>query len=387
MLALGAHTHAGEVGKCPPIFKRAQSTQMASMLYQHLPSVVGVVGAGQMGCGIAQVVAQRGLQVLLCDSSAHALEKGMSMLRRSLEKLVRRGAIAADDAHAAVGRIQASAGGVEPLREADFIIEAVVEDEATKRGVFRQLDQVTQVQTILASNTSSISITRIAAATSKPHRVVGMHFMHPAPAVPLVELARGLHTSQQTYEAARSLAEHLGKSVCVAQDRPGFLTYRLLMPMVNEAFFCMMEGVGSPDDIDRSMRLGTAMQLGPLRLADQIGLDTCLSIMATLHAHLGDKYRPCPLLAQYVAGGQLGVKTGRGVFFYEPEKRDKLDAAWLIGSHISGGGSRRQATASPAVTVTHPPPPPHDNPPAGPAGAGAAPGTRGRATAPQAAAL
>ncbi|PNH02824.1 3-hydroxybutyryl-CoA dehydrogenase, partial [Tetrabaena socialis] len=182
------------------------------------------------------------------------------------------------------------------------------------------LEQVTRVQTILASNTSSISITRLASATSKPHRVVGMHFMHPAPVVPLVEIARGMHTSQQTYESARSLAEYLGKSVCVSMDRPGFLVYRLLMPMVNEAFFLLSEAVGSAEDIDRSMRLGTNMQLGPLRLADQIGLDTCLSIMRTLHTQFGDsKYRPCPLLVQYVDGGLYGVKSGRGVFQYEHE--------------------------------------------------------------------
>ncbi|KAG2438800.1 hypothetical protein HXX76_005341 [Chlamydomonas incerta] len=283
-----------------------------------LPNTVGVIGGGQMGWGIAQVIASRGMNVLLNDTNPLALERGLGQLKKALERLVKKGSMQPDDAAATLGRIQTSHDGLESIRAADFVIEAVAEDEALKKEVFRKLDRATRVETILASNTSSISITRLASATSKPHRVVGMHFMHPAPVVPLVELAKGMHTSQQTYEAARSLAESLGKSVCVSQDRPGFLVYRLLMPLVNEAFFLLSENVGSAEDIDRSMRLGTNMQLGPLRMADNIGLDTCLNIMRTLHSQFADsKYRPCPLLVQYVDAGLLGAKSGRGVFQHD----------------------------------------------------------------------
>ncbi|KXZ51360.1 hypothetical protein GPECTOR_13g849 [Gonium pectorale] len=294
---------------------------MASMLYQQMPSVVGIVGAGQMGCGIAQVIAQRGLTVLLNDVSSSVVERGLSGLQKGLERLVRKGAVSPDDATATLGRIHASHGGLDALRGADFIIEAVAEDEALKKEVFKGLDRVSRVETILASNTSSISITRIASATTKPHRVVGMHFMHPAPVVPLVELAKGMHTSQQ-----------------------GFLVYRLLMPLINEAFFLLSEGVGSAEDIDRSMRLGTAMKAGPLRLADQIGLDTCLSIMRALHSQFGDsKYRPCPLLVQYVDGGLLGAKSGRGVFQHDPLIHDISHASQPhvnLTHHVTGSGSQ-----------------------------------------------
>ncbi|GLC41471.1 hypothetical protein PLESTB_001008100 [Pleodorina starrii] len=293
-----------------------------------LPTIIGIVGSGQMGCGIAQVAAQKGLTVLLNDASAAAIDRGFTVLQKSLERLVKKGTVTPDDAAATVGRIHTSHGSLEALRGADFIIEAVAEEENIKKEVFRSLDKVTRVGTILASNTSSISITRIASVTTRPHRVVGMHFMHPAPLVPLVELAKGMHTSQQTFETAQSLAQHLGKSVCVSIDRPGFLVYRLLMPLINEAFFLLSEGVGTAEDIDRSMRLGTNMQSGPLRMADNIGLDTCLNIMRTLHTQFGDpKYRPCPLLAQYVDGGLLGVKNGRGVFQYDPLIHDVVHAA------------------------------------------------------------
>ena len=237
--------------------------------------------------------------------------------------MVKVGKLSADEAGRAVSRIE-TAVSLEPFRKADFVIEAAPEDEEIKKNLFRKLDQVTPLHAILASNTSSISITRLAAVTSKPHRVVGMHFMHPVSTTMIVELAKGMHTSNQTYETAVGLCQHLGKNVCVSQDRPGFILYRVMMPMINEAFFCMMEGVGSPEDIDRGMRLGTNMALGPLKLADSIGLDTCLSIMKVLHAQFGDsKYRPCPLLVQYVDGGWLGVKTGRGVFYYDPNAAEK----------------------------------------------------------------
>ncbi|GFR42974.1 hypothetical protein Agub_g3973 [Astrephomene gubernaculifera] len=316
----------------------------ASMMYQHLPSVIGIVGSGQMGCGIAQAIAQRGLTVLLNDASPTAIEKGLNGVKKALERLVRKGTVAPDDAAATLGRIHTSHGSVEALRGADFIIEAVAEDEALKKEVFRNLDKATRVGTILASNTSSISITRIASATTKPHRVVGMHFMHPATVVPLVEVAKGMHTSQQTYESARSFAEHLGKTVCVSLDRPGFLVYRLLMPLINEAFFLLSEGVGTAEDIDRSMRLGTNMQAGPLRMADNIGLDTCLNIMRTLYSQFGDpKYRPCPLLVQYVDGGLLGVKNGRGVFQYDPSMHDVVHAQQ---PHLNISGSTRSSASS-----------------------------------------
>jgi 3-hydroxybutyryl-CoA dehydrogenase len=254
------------------------------------------------------------------------IERGVSSIHRSLEKMVKAGKINADDASKAVSRIE-TAVSLEPFRKADFVIEAAPEDEEIKKNLFRKLDQVTPLHTVLASNTSSISITRLGAVTTKPHRVVGMHFMHPVSTTMIVELAKGMHTSNQTYESAVMLCQHLGKSVCVSQDRPGFILYRVMMPMINEAFFCMMEGVGSPEDIDRGMRLGTNMALGPLKLADSIGLDTCLSIMRVLHTQFGDsKYRPCPLLVQYVDGGWLGVKTGRGVFYYDPSSAEKGNA-------------------------------------------------------------
>jgi len=270
-----------------------------------------------MGCGISMICALKGMSVLLSDRKHDIVQHGLGIIQRMLDKQIKKAVITPDDAHAAMGRISPSVS-LEPFRQADFVIEAVSEDEELKKNVFRKLDQVTPVQCILASNTSSISITRLAAVTSKPHRVVGMHFMHPVAEMPLVELARGMHTSNGSFEAARSVAEHLGKTVCVSEDRPGFVLYRVLMPMINEAFYCMMEGTGTPEDIDKGLRLGTAMKLGPLKLADSIGLDTCLSIMRVLHQNLADsKYRPCPLLAQYVDAGWLGVKTGKGVFYYD----------------------------------------------------------------------
>mmetsp|Transcript_22036 Transcript_22036/g.48098 ORF Transcript_22036/g.48098 Transcript_22036/m.48098 type:complete len:386 (-) Transcript_22036:2017-3174(-) len=331
---------------------------MASMLYQHLAQVVGVVGAGQMGAGIAQILVQKGIKVILSDRRFDIIEKGIGNINKSLEKQIKAGKITPEDATAAVGRIE-TAVSLEPFRKADFVIEAAPEDEEIKKTIFRKLDQVTPVQTILASNTSSISITRLAAVTSKPHRVVGMHFMHPVVSVPLVELAKGMHTSNQTFESTKSLCQHLGKNVCVSEDRPGFILYRVLMPMINEAFFCMMEGVGTPDDIDKGMKLGTNMALGPLKLADSIGLDTCLSIMKVLHQQFGDsKYRPCPLLSQYVDGGWLGVKTGKGVFYYEPGAADKAaDKAAAVAAAIAahGGSSSVQGSshAGHGVVSTH----------------------------------
>lgn len=292
---------------------------MASMLYGHLPQVIGVVGAGQMGSGIAQICATKGLDVLINDRSADLLDRSMQSIRKSLQRLTQKGSLSKETADEALGRIRTETS-LEGLRHADFVIEAVVEDEAIKRNIFQTLDKVTSVHTILASNTSSISITKLGAATSKPHRVIGMHFMNPVPLMKLVELARGQHTSGQTFEACKGLAEFLGKDVATSQDRPGFLVNRVLIPMINEAFFCLMEGVGSAEDIDKGMRLGTNQPMGPLRLADFIGLDTCLSIMKVLHNGLGDsKYRPCPLLQSYVDAGWVGQKAGKGVYQYDQE--------------------------------------------------------------------
>jgi len=270
-----------------------------------------------MGCGIAYSCAIKGIQVLLSDRKQDIVTNGMGNIQRLMERQIKGNALSTEQAHAAIALITPGIS-LEPFRQADFVIEAVSENEEVKANIFRQLDKVTSVQTVLASNTSSISITRLAAVTSKPHRVVGMHFQLPVHEQPLVELARGMHTSEGTFTAARSLAVHLGKVVAVSQDRPGFVMYRCLLPFINEAFFCLMEGTASAEDIDKCLKLGTAMRQGPLRLADSIGLDTCLAIMRTLHANLGDgKYRPCPLLVQYVDAGMLGVKTGKGIFMYE----------------------------------------------------------------------
>uniref|UniRef100_A0A7R9V0L7 3-hydroxybutyryl-CoA dehydrogenase n=1 Tax=Chlamydomonas euryale TaxID=1486919 RepID=A0A7R9V0L7_9CHLO len=326
-----------------------------------LLDVVGVIGAGQMGTGIAQVLAARGLRVILSDRKFEIIERGIGVMNRSLEKQVKSGKISPEDAASTLARIE-TAVSLEPFRAADFVIEAAPEDEEIKKAIFRKLDQVTPVGSILSSNTSSISITRLAAVTSKPHRVIGMHFMHPVVSVPLVELAKGMHTSDSTFQRTMGLCQRLGKTVCVSQDRPGFIMYRVLMPMINEAFFCMMEGVGSPEDIDRGMRLGTNAVLGPLKLADSIGLDTCLSIMRTLQHQFGDsKYRPCPLLVQYVDGGWLGVKSGRGVFYYGPgaaenmaEKANARRAATADASAINKGFAAKALNEPPSTCGADP---------------------------------
>eukprot|EP00955_Chlamydomonas_euryale_P054350 355792-Chlamydomonas_euryale.AAC.2 len=389
-----------------------------------------------MGTGIAQVLAARGLRVILSDRKFEIIERGIGVMNRSLEKQVKSGKISPEDAASTLARIE-TAVSLEPFRAADFVIEAAPEDEEIKKvglacwagpapraarrakegffstggqltepcnnprmhvadlltlsthtqlpgapptersappffypidhllftsAIFRKLDQVTPVGSILSSNTSSISITRLAAVTSKPHRVIGMHFMHPVVSVPLVELAKGMHTSDSTFQRTMGLCQRLGKTVCVSQDRPGFIMYRVLMPMINEAFFCMMEGVGSPEDIDRGMRLGTNAVLGPLKLADSIGLDTCLSIMRTLQHQFGDsKYRPCPLLVQYVDGGWLGVKSGRGVFYYGPgaaenmaEKANARRAATADASAINKGFAAKALNEPPSTCGADP---------------------------------
>jgi 3-hydroxybutyryl-CoA dehydrogenase len=272
-----------------------------------------VVGAGQMGSGIAQVAAVAGYEVTLVDVSRDQLDRARSGIERSLARLVEKGSVAADDAEAAVGRIAPAAEAV----EADLAIEAATEDVALKERIFHALDEAAGDGAILATNTSSIPITRLAAVTSRPDRVVGMHFMNPVPLMPLVELIRGLDTSDNTAAYVRAAAERMGKTVAEAHDHPGFISNRILVPMINEAVYCLMEGVGDRDSIDTVMRLGMNHPMGPLRLADLIGLDTCLAIMEVLHHGLGDdKYRPCPLLRSYVQAGRLGRKSGRGFYDY-----------------------------------------------------------------------
>jgi 3-hydroxybutyryl-CoA dehydrogenase len=266
-----------------------------------------------MGSGIAQVAAVAGYDVTLVDVSRDQLDRARSGIERSLARLVEKGSVASDDAEAAVARITPSA---EPV-EAELAIEAATEDVALKERLFQALDEAAGDGAVLASNTSSIPITRLAAVTARPDRVVGMHFMNPVPLMPLVELIRGLDTSDETAAYVRAAAERMGKTVAEAHDHPGFISNRILVPMINEAVYCLMEGVGDRDSIDTVMRLGMNHPMGPLRLADLIGLDTCLAIMEVLHHGLGDdKYRPCPLLRSYVQAGRLGRKSGRGFYDY-----------------------------------------------------------------------
>jgi 3-hydroxybutyryl-CoA dehydrogenase len=272
-----------------------------------------VVGAGQMGSGIAQVAAVAGYDVTLVDVSPAQLDRARSGIERSLAKLVSKGSVDAEAAEAALARIAPAAEAV----PADLAIEAATEDVALKERIFRSLDEAAGPDAVLATNTSSIPITRLAAVTSRPERVVGMHFMNPVPLMPLVELIRGLDTSDEAAAYVRAAAERMGKTVAEAHDHPGFISNRILVPMINEAVYCLMEGVGDRDSIDTVMQLGMNHPMGPLRLADLIGLDTCLAIMEVLHHGLGDdKYRPCPLLRSYVEAGRLGRKSGRGFYDY-----------------------------------------------------------------------
>ncbi len=278
-----------------------------------MSETVCVVGAGQMGSGIAQVAAVAGYEVTLVDVAPKQLERARAGIEASLAKLVEKGRVEADAAEAALGRIQTAS---EP-GPADLAIEAATEDVDLKLRIFADLDRAAGDGAVLASNTSSIPITRLAAATSRPNRVVGMHFMNPVPLMPLVELIRGLETSDEAAAAVRAAAERMGKTVAESRDFPGFIANRLLLPMINEAVYCLMEGVGDRESIDTVMKLGMSHPLGPLQLADLIGLDTCLAIMEVLHDGLGDsKYRPCPLLRSYVEAGRLGRKSGRGFYAY-----------------------------------------------------------------------
>jgi 3-hydroxybutyryl-CoA dehydrogenase len=277
---------------------------------------VAVIGAGTMGNGIAHVFALHEHPVTLVDSDPAALRKGMGAIERNLERQVTKETITAAERDAALGRIE-TAGELEATHGADLVVEAIVEDEEVKTDVFRTLDSIVQPGGILASNTSSISITRLGAVTSRPDQAIGMHFMNPVPVMELVEVIRGYETSDATHAAIVALAESMGKVPVTVNDYPGFVSNRVLMPMINEAIYCVMEGVAEPEAIDTVMKLGMSHPMGPLALADFIGLDVCLAILEVLQDGLGDpKYRPCPLLRQMVAAGRLGRKTGRGFFEY-----------------------------------------------------------------------
>lgn len=279
--------------------------------------VLGVVGAGQMGSGIAQVAAQSGLKVLLRDVSVELVDRALQSIGRGLDKLVEKGKLSADDRAAAIGRIRGTAQAGD-FAECDLLIEAATEHEEVKKKILIELDGIAKEGAILATNTSSISITRLAAVTKRPERFIGMHFMNPVPVMRLVEIIPGLKTSELTIQETRTLAERLGKTTVRSDDQPGFIVNRILIPMINEAVVGLMEGLGTPEDIDTAMKLGTNQPMGPLELADFIGLDTCLSIMEVLHGQLGDdKYRPAPLLRRYVAAGWLGKKAGRGFYRYD----------------------------------------------------------------------
>jgi 3-hydroxybutyryl-CoA dehydrogenase len=277
---------------------------------------IGVIGAGTMGNGIAQVFAQSGFEVRLVDAVAPALDRAKATIEKSLGKFVEKGKMTGADRDAAVGRLSTGTD-VGVLADADFVVEAIVEDAEAKRDLFGQLDTIARHDVILSSNTSSISITTLGAATKRPDKVLGMHFMNPVPLMTLVELIRGQATSAESMQIASALCVKLGKTAVEAADYPGFIANRILMPMINEAIYALMEGVGTPEAIDTVMKLGMNHPMGPLTLADFIGLDVCLAILQVLHEGFGDpKYRPCPLLRRMVAAGHLGRKSGRGFYEY-----------------------------------------------------------------------
>jgi len=277
---------------------------------------VAVIGAGTMGNGIAQVLAQAGIDVYLRDVKPEFVDRGLSAIDASLARLVKKEKMGETEARAARGRIS-SGTGLEGASDADFVVEAILEDLDLKRSLFRELDGILRPEAIFASNTSSISITKLAAATKRADRFIGMHFMNPVPLMELVEIIRGLQTSDETTSATEELARKLGKTPVEVNDAPGFISNRVLMPMVNEAIFAYMEGVATPEAIDKVMKLGMNHPMGPLALADFIGLDVCLSILEVLHRGFGDpKYRPCPLLVKMVDAGYLGRKSGKGFYGY-----------------------------------------------------------------------
>ncbi|MBA3541983.1 MAG: 3-hydroxybutyryl-CoA dehydrogenase [Deltaproteobacteria bacterium] len=284
---------------------------------------VGVVGAGQMGQGIAQIAAQAGYDVMIVDAAADFAQVGIAKIKKQLDRLVEKAKLEAGARDATMARLKAG-GAHRDLADCDVVIEAAPEKEELKLSIFKSLGEVCKVDAILASNTSSISITKIGSASGRADRVIGMHFMNPVPLMKLVEIVRGLPTSDATNEVVTALAKKLGKTTIGARDIPGFIVNRMLIPLLNEACYGLYEGLGTAADIDTGVKLGLNHPMGPLELADLIGLDTCLAIAEVLHRELGDdKYRPCPLLRQYVAAGWLGRKVGRGFYEYDPQGQKK----------------------------------------------------------------
>ena len=276
-----------------------------------------VIGAGQMGAGIAQVAAVAGFQVLLNDIKEEFVNRGLAYIQKNLTKSVAKGRLSADEKETVLSRIQPSLK-IQDAQNIDVAIEAVVESMEIKSNIFKSLDDLAPVHAILATNTSSLPITEIAATTKRPEKVIGMHFMNPVPVMKLVEIIRGLATTDETCAIVKAISEQMGKVPVEVNDGPGFISNRILLPMINEAVYCVYEGMATPEAVDQVMKLGMNHPMGPLALADLIGLDTCLSIMEVLHNGLGEsKYRPCPLLRKYVAAGWLGRKTGRGFYVYE----------------------------------------------------------------------
>lgn len=291
--------------------------------------MIGVIGGGQMGSGIAQLTAMHGIDVCLLDVNRQVLSTASSSISSSINRLVSKSQLSQSTASDALKRLRFTTN-LNDLSVADFIIEAIVESEEVKKSLFVQLDKIAKSSAILASNTSSISITRLASSTTRPQQVIGMHFMNPPPVMKLIEIVRGADTSDATFAATKALSQRLGKTVITSQDYSGFIVNRILMPMINEAFYTLYTNVATKEDIDTGMKLGTNHPMGPLELADFIGLDVCLSIMKVLHAGLGDnKYSPCPLLVQYVDAGRLGRKRGIGVYDYSKEPKSSKSSSRL----------------------------------------------------------
>ncbi len=279
-------------------------------------TTVGIVGAGTMGNGIAQACAVKGIDVVMVDIAQAAVDKGIATVGKSLDRLLQKEKITEADRDVALGRIKGSTS-YDDLKKAQLVIEAATENHELKNKILKQLDELLDPEVIIATNTSSISITQLAAATQRPDRFVGMHFFNPVPMMALVEIIRGLQTSDATHDAVKALADALGKSPITVKNAPGFVVNRILVPMINEAFFVLAEGLATPEDIDAGMKLGCNHPIGPLALADMVGLDVCLAVMEVYLEQFGDsKYRPCPLLREYVAAGRLGRKTGMGVYSY-----------------------------------------------------------------------